>query len=377
MLNLDTFVRALKSTWIRRLYLNPKAPWATLATTLLGPLNRLFLLGSSYSTDIARKMGNKFWIDTLRSWSALTEKLGVKNKDLSLPIWNNTNFSNFFLPRWYNAGIVSIGDILNANGDILTETELARTFKIKMNYLEYHRVIRNLKSFCSSTQDRVHTKPICPTQIQILLRSKKGSKDFYDALHKRSIRNQSLYYSFWEQALKINITSKDWKNIYQNCFKTVEDKDLKWFQYRILNRILGTNEYLVKLKYKENPKCNFCKSETENIVHLLFDCHIVKKIWTELNKILQLNLHPDFNFSLPDIILGIICSTHNKISINIIILLAKFYIFKTSRANGQLSQQAFGNFLKEFYINQEFAAKLKDRHSLFIKSWGRIQFLFI
>ena len=128
MLNLDTFVRALKSTWIRRLYLNPKAPWATLATTLLGPLNRLFLLGSSYSTDIARKMGNKFWIDTLRSWSALTEKLGVKNKDLSLPIWNNTNFSNFFLPRWYNAGIVSIGDILNANGDILTETELARTF---------------------------------------------------------------------------------------------------------------------------------------------------------------------------------------------------------------------------------------------------------
>ena len=126
MLNLHNFVPALKITWLHCLYQNPEAPWAKLARTFIGPYEQVILLGSIYSKTIARKIDNKFWKEILDSWSALIEGLGNHRKDLSLPIWYNTQLSNRYLycPKWYKAGIISIADLLTSNGDILPETDL-------------------------------------------------------------------------------------------------------------------------------------------------------------------------------------------------------------------------------------------------------------
>ena len=314
MLNLHNFVPALKITWLRRFYHNPHTPWAKLARTWIGPYDKVILLGSNYSKTIARKMDNKFWKEILDSWSTLIEGLSNHRKDLSLPIWYNTELSNHFLycPKWYNAGIISIADLLTSNGDILTETDLNTIYNVKTNFLEYHRVIKYIKAFCNKVNDRSHMKPIYHSQTQILLRSQKGSKDFYNRLNNINVKKTTSYYSHWEQALKTKITEKDWKSIYQNCFKTVEDNDLVWFQYRLLNRILGTNEYLVKIKQKVNANCSFCKKETENITHLFIECNFVKKFWTDLKRNLHFSLGVDLNINPSDIIFGILDSNNKQ-----------------------------------------------------------------
>ena len=314
MLNLHNFVPALKITWLRRFYHNPHTPWAKLARTWIGPYDKVILLGSNYSKTIARKMDNKFWKEILDSWSTLIERLSNHRKDLSLPIWYNTELSNHFLycPKWYNAGIISIADLLTSNGDILTETDFNTIYNVKTNFLEYHRVIKYIKAFCNKVNDRSHMKPIYHSQTQILLRSQKGSKDFYNRLNNKNVKKPTSYYSHWEQALKTKITEKDWKSIYQNCFKTVEDNDLVWFQYRLLNRILGTNEYLVKIKQKVNANCSFCKKGTENITHLFIECNFVKKFWTDLKINLHFSLGVDLNINPSDIIFGILGSNNKK-----------------------------------------------------------------
>ena len=248
----------------------------------------------------------------------------------------------------------------------MTETDLNTIYNVKTNFLEYHRVIKYIKAFCNKVNDRNHMKPIYHSQTQILLRSQKGSKDFYNRLNNINVKKTTSYYSHWEQALKTKITEKDWKFIYQNCFKTVEDNDLVWFQYRLLNRILGTNEYLVKIKQKVNANCSFCKKETENITHLFIECNFVKKFWTDLKRNLHFSLGVDLNINPSDIIFGILGSNNKKTIINLIILAAKSFIFKASRSNGQLSQQTFGSFVKEIYLSQEYASKLKDKHTDFI-----------
>ena len=63
-----------------------------------------------------------------------------------------------------------------------------------------------------------------------------------------------------------------------------------WFQFRLLNRILGTNEYLVKIKQKVNANYNLSKKETENITHLFIECNFVKSFWTDLKRNLEFNL---------------------------------------------------------------------------------------
>ena len=156
-------------------------------------------------------------------------------------------------------------------------------------------------------------KSIYHSQTEILLRSQKGSKDFYNRFNNADIKKLTLYYSYWEQALKTKITEKEWKSICRNCFMTVEDNDLVWFQYRLLNRILGTNEYLVKTKQKVNANCNFCKKETESITHLFIECNFVKSFWTDLKRNLQCNLGVDLNINPSDIIFGILGPNNKKV----------------------------------------------------------------
>ena len=139
----------------------------------------------------------------------------------------------------------------------MTETDLNTIYNVKTNILEYHRVIRSIKTFCSNINDPNHMKPIYHSQNEILLRHKKLTS----------------YYSYWEQALKTKIIEKQWKSIYRNCFKTVENNDLVWFQYKLFNRILGTNKYLVKIKQKVISKCNLCKKKLKAL--LIFSLSVI------------------------------------------------------------------------------------------------------
>ena len=86
-----------------------------------------------------------------------------------------------------------------------------------------------------------------------------------------------------------------------------------WFQYRHLNRILGTNEYLVKIKQKVNANCNSSKKETESITHLFIECNFVKSFWTGLKRNLQCYLGVDLNINPSDIIFGILGSNNKKV----------------------------------------------------------------
>ena len=49
---------------------------------------------------------------------------------------------------------------------------------------------------------------------------------------------------------KLNLQQDDlmWKFIYKICLWTVHDNIYLWFQYRILRILLGTNDYLCKIK---------------------------------------------------------------------------------------------------------------------------------
>ena len=87
-----------------------------------------------------------------------------------------------------------------------------------------------------------HKKPTIPNQIKIICKSNKGSKDFYAILFNQNTKDDTTYYSFWEEALGITIDKDMWKQIFRVCFKTIKDNDLIWMQSRVLYRILGTKE---------------------------------------------------------------------------------------------------------------------------------------
>ena len=59
----------------------------------------------------------------------------------------------------------------------------------------------------------------------------------------------------------------NWKVIYTVPKVCCKNTKLHWFQYRIVHRILATNDLLVKMNIKQNNLCTFCNEEIEKLEH--------------------------------------------------------------------------------------------------------------
>ena len=72
--------------------------------------------------------------------------------------------------------------------------------------------------------------------------------------------------------------SKNWQHVYNACFNTIKDNTYIWFQYRIIQRILGINHFLKKIKVTNTDLCRTCE-QAETLVHLFSECEKVCDLW--------------------------------------------------------------------------------------------------
>ena len=97
----------------------------------------------------------------------------------------------------------------------------------------------------------------------------------------------------------------NWQTVLSLPFNIEQDTNLKWFQFRIIHRILGTNYLLTKMRLKQNDKCTFCNIDKETIKHLFWECEHVQYFWDLLKTLLRDNCgFENISFNAVDIILG-------------------------------------------------------------------------
>ena len=381
MIDVNNFENSLKLTWLRRTHTNYNTPWLKVAEYYLGSVDKITMLGSSHSLKLSKQITNKFWAQTLKYWSSFTASIPITNISDAVgePLWNNPKVSKveLFLPNWFKKGILSIGDLICNSGNFVSQKNLSNIYNIKTNYLEYHRVITCVRDYFSRLKMKcmTHQKPVFPNQIKLLTKSKKGSKDFYSILNNKSPENLVHQYTHWEKALHTNISKDKWKHVFRVCFKTINNNDIIWMQYRVLYRLLGTNDYLFKIKRHVDGVCNFCKEQNETILHLLVECGNVKKFWCDIITLFSAKLGINLPINASNIILGDLSNNMSSIHCNIIYLTAKLFIFKMSRSNGILSIGNFCNYFNRIYLEQEYVAKIQFKHNKFINTWGTFSML--
>ena len=106
----------------------------------------------------------------------------------------------------------------------------------------------------------------------------------------------------WREELNTEIVN--WDMIYKIPFYCTKNNQFSVFQYKILHRILSTNSLLFKCKLKETQDCNFCNETKETILHLFWECNIVKNLWLEMAEILKNKCNIEIPISRQHIILG-------------------------------------------------------------------------
>ena len=84
----------------------------------------------------------------------------------------------------------------------------------------------------------------------------------------------------WEKlSVKYHHLTIDWKIVYLLSFRTTLETKLREFHFKILNRIVFTNEKLFRFDMAESDKCAFCQTKVESIEHLHFSCKISSIFW--------------------------------------------------------------------------------------------------
>ena len=96
-----------------------------------------------------------------------------------------------------------------------------------------------------------------------------------------------------------------------------KEKKLKEFNFEMLHGILSCGANLHKWKIRNSSVCDVCDQD-QTIIHLLFECKHVERLWTSVGEALGMNITQD------SIMCG--CMDGNFYGNNIIITLVCFYL---------------------------------------------------
>ena len=125
------------------------------------------------------------------------------------------------------------------------------------------------------------------------------------------------------------------------CFESY----VKAFQYKVLNsNILYTNAKLFRIRYTAEDKCTFCKSESETLIHLFFNCVFLKLFWKDFEFYYYSVWNKLFHLSLQNILTGI--TAEQCPSLNYFLLIAKLHLWDCRRSQIRPSIAGFKTKIK-------------------------------
>ena len=231
-------------------------------------------------------------------------------------------------------------------------------------------MLKKLKDKCIEGKTTRIQRPFMPMPVKVILMDKKGCQNIYKIFLNNNIHVTPTAQR--KRQTKLNLhTEFKWSTVYLLLHKTTQDTHLKWFQTRILHRILATNTYLFKIGIADNELCNFCKVQPESLEHLFWECPITKVFWEEVKEWIKSNCNHLINLMLrkQDVLFGITNKTRTDRILNLIILLAKSHQYRMKMSNKTLY---INNFKKDFYCyykNCKYIAHTNCKQESFNQEW--------
>ena len=268
MIHLEKYVYALKLGWVRRL-VKSESKYKTLFQNLYENVENILTTGDTYIEELKNNCRNKFWYDVLDAWYNFIKFLRPRSKEdtMGINLWNNSNIkvnkSPVFYRRWYDRNIIFTKDMFNVDGKILSYEQFQNKYDIQCHFLEFLGIKTAVENYIRQFGIDLITDPfpltncVLPFNVKLILKSSKGSQYMYKLLVYKTVSPKSQ--TKWDQLFQ-NL-ELNWKIIYNIPKICCKNTKLHWFQYRILHRILATNDLLTKMNIKQNNLCTFCNEE--------------------------------------------------------------------------------------------------------------------
>ncbi len=254
MLDVKSFISAMKVSWIRRIS-NKDTKWLDLHLHVCPFMNNFMKFGPNYIYGNIHRINNDFWKDVYKSYADFSNlvKATTFEEFIAQPICYNEKFQVGDEPisdrRFHSFNVSLVRDLLKSNGLFLLHEEFNNTYNMNVNFIAYNGIILSIRSAMRSqniisTDIPNYVGPYMPLQLSVIVKSPKGSKDIYNVFINNQVQPSAV--DKWNTIINID-RGFSWTYVFSLPFKTTLDTQLRFFQYRINHRILGTNSLLHKI----------------------------------------------------------------------------------------------------------------------------------
>ena len=145
--------------------------------------------------------------------------------------------------------------------------------------------------------------------------------------------------------------------------------------FQHFSRAFAFRDYLFKIKRIDSPVCCFCQKVPETIIHIFFECDLVKPLWPEIGNIFFL-LNTEFNSSQLSNFEKVFGIIDNKF-LTYIILCTKYFIYRCRFQDKKPHIHGLKSFIKsQREIELSIAkgrGKLSGKLSLHFKKWSFVR----
>ena len=319
------------------------------------------------SADAQTLFKDSDWKETLVAWAEINFKEPENKAEVRKQIiWWNSCVKIGGKPvawsTWINKNIIFIEDLLEENGSFKRHDDLG------VNWLEWESLTHSLPQlwyFLLEHGDETRE----PTSLYSKLKQlKKPTRRIYDTLINDS-RVVSKYRERWREDDLI-FPEENYQNSFLKLYSITNNTKLRDFQYRLLLNKLVTNKHLQQWGKRNDEMCTFCKTQSETVTHVLFECAEVQTIVSTIFSLCQASniLH---NSTMEAWILNE-TQPNPKHVINFIVLHAKQYLYKQRCLGKMPSLQSWLNDLLYIKKIELFNSKREMRLCQFKQYWNPI-----
>ena len=366
MIDFETMVKSLRLTWLKKIFGENDGAWKSYIRHILKQSGGFFLFRCNYDVkDIPIR--SQFYSELLQWWSEFRIEFDAE-KDWQNIIWNNKdiriNNKSVFYKNFFESGIIYVNDLLFELNNIDSYNVILNIIN-KTNFLVWAGLRHSIPSHL-----KTNTNPVLEISLSLMINNKvfdvleKTSKHYYTLLisTKAKFPNNA-------QVLKhdFNLNEEQLKKVFILPHIVSSEPYVRAFQYKVLNSILFTNTKLFKIGFITEDKCSFCKSDSETLSHLLFDCIKTKSFWRDFEYYFY-SLSKEFvHLTLKDVIVGVIITECPLL--NYLLLIAKIYLWDCRRTQILPNITGFKLKVKNKFETEKYVCMKNNTLDKFNKKW--------
>jgi len=386
MIDIECMALALKAKWVGKLFTELDQKWTNIPTMYFLDLPFSRFVCSLYKPDYIPVQLPPFYRQCLFSYQVLhaTQDLDIQSI-ISQSLWFNRfieiNRQPVFNNKMYNKGIYLVNHLLDVNLNFLSLDEVKKKFDIdNLNFLEYYGIIQaipkewkaKLTNFVGSTTFVPDDHPMIESIGILKDLLFNTNKDLYWTFVHLRTKEDTTADIFWNE--KFNMDKSCIKKIYNVPWQYVKETKIQVMQYKIIHLFYPSKLKLFHWKIKDSPICNYC-TEVDNLEHHFFFCKETFSFWSTLLKWWKNTCQYCTFLDLASILLGVINKSCHKPQINFILLVAKWYIYRSKYLEKRLVWMEFLSELKtkletESYISHR--GKNINKRNKFVNMWQDI-----